>query len=148
MAMMLPAINLEPPSGLQTYPEPPLLTNRASRGTLTAQREDTVTLIATSPGVVAIDGARINWWNTQTRRLTTLTTEQLELTISGQLPPKPVSRTQMIERALYALAILIDCARPVEITAELAAPPTSRRDEQRALSVTQRLPHSDREPFT
>ena len=106
MAMMLPAINLEPPSGLQTYPEPPLLTNRASRGTLTAQREDTVTLIATSPGVVAIDGARINWWNTQTRRLTTLTTEQLELTISGQLPPKPVSRTQIIERAFYTLAIL------------------------------------------
>lgn len=107
MAMMLPAINLEPAEGLQTYPEPPLLTNRASRGTLSAQREDTVTLIATSPGVVAIDGARIHWWNTQTRRLTTLTTEQLDFTISGQLPPKPVSRTQMIERALYALAILI-----------------------------------------
>lgn len=101
MAMLLPRIETEAEPLLQTYPEPPVLRNRSNRGSLTATRSDRVTWIATAPGVSEIPGVSVHWWNTDTQQLVTLTTEPLEISISGEPPSEPVSRRHLIKQALW-----------------------------------------------
>lgn len=98
MAMMLPsladgalarggptggALHSDTMAGLQSYPEPALLTNKATRGALTAQRIETTTYIATHPGDVSIPPSTAYWWNTTDATLHTLATPETHLTISS-----------------------------------------------------------------
>ncbi|MDA8661177.1 hypothetical protein N9M01_13285 [Luminiphilus sp.] len=106
MAMLLPQTTSENDPLLQMYPEPPVLRNRSNRGNLTATRSDKISWIAAAPGTVEIPGVAVNWWNTDTQTLEILTTEPLSISISGELPPKPVSSTETLEALFYAAATL------------------------------------------
>lgn len=88
MAMMLPSFTkmnqaISDIAGLQSYPEPPLLSNKATRGTLSAKREETTTYIATTPGQVRMPSQPLYWWNTSDASLQVLSTPEVEFTISG-----------------------------------------------------------------
>jgi hypothetical protein len=88
MAMMLPSFTkvnkaISDIAGLQSYPEPPLLSNKATRGTLSAKREETTTYIATTPGEVRIPSQKLYWWNTTDASLQVLSTPEVQFTISG-----------------------------------------------------------------
>ena len=106
MAMLLPRTTSENDPLLQMYPEPPVLRNRSNRGNLTATRSDKISWIAAAPGTVEIPGVAVNWWNTDAQTLEILTTEPLSISISGELPPKPVSSTETLEALFYAAATL------------------------------------------
>ena len=107
MAMLLPRTTTQKEPLLQMYPEPPILRNRSNRGTLEATRSDGATWIAAAPGLVEIPGARVNWWNTDTETLQILTTAPLQISISGELPPKSASKTETVRALLSAAAALL-----------------------------------------
>ena len=107
MAMQLPAVPAPDHPLLQTYPEPPVLRNRANRGSLTAERRDTVTWIATAPGEVKLPAVTLNWWNTETRALEVLTTESVQIPLTGELPPRPLDQETLIARLISALGLLV-----------------------------------------
>ena len=106
MAMMLPAIDTAYPHQLQAYAAPPLLKSQASRGALSAQRVETTTLIATEAADVTLDGIRIYWWNTATQRLSTLTTDDHEITIAGASTTRQLNMPRPFEMALTGLLLL------------------------------------------
>ncbi len=110
MAMMLPQHDVDEAPLLQAYNEPPVLQNRANRGALDAQRRDKTVWIAAAPGATEIPGTTLNWWNTESKTLTVLTTEAIPLTISGELPPRPLSKEDVIRRVIYGLAALLGVA--------------------------------------
>ena len=87
MAMMLPSFtqfdNANDIPNLQRYPEPPLLSNKATRGALNAKRVETTTYIATAPGDVRIPPSQLYWWNTTDASLQVLSTPDVQFTISG-----------------------------------------------------------------
>ncbi len=88
MAMMLPSLTQVDKAnsdiaGLQGYPEPPLLSNKATRGTLSAKRAETTTYIATAPGEVRLPPHQLYWWNTTNGSLQVLSTPEVQFTISG-----------------------------------------------------------------
>jgi len=101
MAMMLPKAEAFSDPLLQTYPEPPVLQNRASRGALQARRSERTVWIASAPGTTVIPPTTLNWWNTDTGQLQVLSSEPVALTISGELPPRPITREQWLMGALY-----------------------------------------------
>ena len=107
MAMMLPAIDTAYPHELQAYAAPPLLKSQASRGALSAQRVETTTLIATEAADVTLDGIRIYWWNTATQRLSTLTTDDHEITIAGASTTRQLNMLRSFEIALTGLLLLM-----------------------------------------
>ena len=106
VAMLLPELDAPTANGLQRYPEPPVLRNRANRGSLQAERRDRATWIAERPGQVELPGVQVHWWNTDTDELIVLTTDAVSAEVSGELPPTPLSPNQLITRALWGLAIL------------------------------------------
>jgi len=106
MAMLLPRTTHPVKPLLQMYPEPPVLRNRSNRGNLTATRSDKISWIAAAPGTVEVPGVAVNWWNTSTQKLQILTTEPLSISISGELPPRPTSKTETVKALIYAVIIL------------------------------------------
>ncbi len=106
MAMLLPRATHHNEPLLQMYPEPPVLRNRSNRGTLLATRSDKTSWIASAPGTVEIPGAVVNWWNTETQTLQILRSDPLKISISGELPPEPASKTETVKAVLSAAAIL------------------------------------------
>jgi hypothetical protein len=106
MAMLLPRATNHNDPLLQMYPDPPVLRNRANRGTLLATRSDKTSWIAAAPGTVEIPGAVVNWWNTETQTLQILKSEPLKISIRGELPPEPASKTETVKAVLSATAFL------------------------------------------
>lgn len=96
MAMMLPEPAFADHPGLQRYPQPPRLANRANRGSLSASRSDAVTYIATRPGAIELPPIRVHWWNTVTGEFTALEVPGTRFTVVGELPPKPVDWRDLI----------------------------------------------------
>jgi len=108
MAMMLPALDGVSVAGLQTYPEPALLTNKATRGALKATRVENTTYIATQPGKVHIPSSTVYWWNTTSAKLELLKTPETHITISGrQSSPSSHIPFTWLQAALTALALMV-----------------------------------------
>ena len=92
--------------GLQSYPEPVLLSNKATRGELTAKRVETVVYIATEPGEVHIPAEVLYWWNTTDATLQTLTTPEVRFTVRGTAAV-PTGDAENMALPLGWLALLI-----------------------------------------
>ena len=56
------------PSGLKAYPDQPKLNDTTQSDTLIGNREQTIALIADSPGHYTIPALKIAWWDTQTNQ--------------------------------------------------------------------------------
>ncbi|HVS76897.1 MAG TPA: BatD family protein [Steroidobacteraceae bacterium] len=72
------------PSGLKAYPDQPKLTDSAQDGRLVGSRDQTIALMADSPGHYTIPALTVTWWDTQTNQSRVATLPARTLTI---LPP-------------------------------------------------------------
>lgn len=74
-AAQLPALAplLSLPAGLKAYPDQPKLDDSASDGRLLGTRDQTIALMADSPGRYAIPALAVRWWDTQTNQPRTAT---------------------------------------------------------------------------
>jgi hypothetical protein len=96
------------PSGLKAYPDQPKLDDSARDGDLVGTRDQTIALMADSPGHYAIPGLTVKWWDTQTNQARTATLPARTLIIlpapggtpvaaaapplsAAQAPPAPIA---------------------------------------------------------
>jgi hypothetical protein len=91
------------PSGLKAYPDQPKLNDSMRDGKLVGSRDQTIALIADSPGSYTIPQLTIKWWDTQANQLRTATVSARTLTILpapgsaatiASAPPVPTMRPQ------------------------------------------------------
>ncbi|MGH8298061.1 MAG: BatD family protein [Steroidobacteraceae bacterium] len=90
------------PSGLKAYPDQPKLADSTQGETLIGSRDQTIALMADSPGHYTIPALTISWWDTQTNQARAATLPGRTLTIlpaPGSAPtaaaaPPPVPVTQ------------------------------------------------------
>jgi len=82
-AAQLPDLSslLSLPSGLKAYPDQAKLTDAGGNGTLTGSRDQTIALMADSPGHYAIPALTVTWWDTQTNQPRQATLPARTLTI-------------------------------------------------------------------
>ncbi|MGA7541163.1 MAG: BatD family protein [Steroidobacteraceae bacterium] len=59
---------LNMPAGLKAYPDQPKLNDSMQGGTLIGSRDQTIALMADSPGHYTIPALTVTWWDTQTNR--------------------------------------------------------------------------------
>jgi hypothetical protein len=76
----LPSL-LSLPAGLKAYPDQPKLDDSTQNGELVGSRDQTVALIADSPGHYSIPALTVKWWDTQTDQPRTATLPARSLTI-------------------------------------------------------------------
>ena len=108
VAMLLPSLPRADDPLLQTYRDPPVLRNRANRGSLTAERREATTWIASAPGEAVLPRITVHWWNTETKVLTQLVTDPVSITITGEPLARPMSQGEWLTLALWAgLAIVM-----------------------------------------
>jgi hypothetical protein len=90
-AAQLPDLSslLSLPAGLKAYPDQPKLDDSTQNGELVGSRDQTVALIADSPGHYSIPALTVKWWDTQTDQPRTATLPARTLTIL----PAPGSNT-------------------------------------------------------
>jgi hypothetical protein len=78
------------PSGLKAYPDQPKLSDSSQDGKLVGSRDQTIALIADSPGHYAIPALTVTWWDTQANQPRIATLPARTLTIlpapSGAAP--------------------------------------------------------------
>jgi hypothetical protein len=72
---------LNVPAGLKAYPDQPKLNDSAQNGTLIGSRDQTIALMAESPGQYTIPALTIAWWDTQTNQPRMATLPARTLTI-------------------------------------------------------------------
>ena len=91
-AAQLPDITslLTVPSGLKAYPDQPKLEDSMQGGRLVGNRDQTIALMADSPGRYTIPALTISWWDTQTNQARIARLPARTLTI---LPGSAVSTT-------------------------------------------------------
>jgi hypothetical protein len=75
---------LELPSGLKAYPDQPKLSDSTQGGELIGSRDQTVALMADSPGHYTIPALTLSWWDTRAKQPRTATVPARTLII---LPP-------------------------------------------------------------
>jgi hypothetical protein len=82
-AAQLPDLSslLSLPPGLKAYPDQPKLDDSTRNGTLVGSRDQTIALIADSPGQYTIPTLEVRWWDTQANqpRVTTLPARTLTI---------------------------------------------------------------------
>jgi len=94
LAMQLPTPPTVQISGLQHYPDPPVLRNRHNRGAMSSERRDHVTYIAERPGTHRLPGYTVIWWDTRSQSLRELRVApwDVEVVSADSSPPRPKSR--------------------------------------------------------
>jgi len=109
-AAQLPDLSslLSVPSGLKSYPDQPKLVDSMQDGKLVGDRDQTVALMADSPGHYTIPALTVKWWDTLHNQPRTVTLPARTLSI---LPP-PGSTTASVS-ATPASAPLLSTAQPV-----------------------------------
>lgn len=82
-AAQLPDISslLSYPPGLKAYPDQPKLEDSARNGQLVGSRDQTIALMADSPGHYPIPALTVTWWDTQTNQSRVATLPARTLTI-------------------------------------------------------------------
>lgn len=82
-AAQLPDLSslLSVPSGLKAYPDQPKLSDTAQGGELIGSRDQTIALMADTPGHYTIPALSVKWWDTKTNQLRTATLPARILTI-------------------------------------------------------------------
>ncbi len=82
-AAQLPDLSslLRLPSGLKAYPDQPKLDDSTLDGKLVGSRDQTIALMADSPGRYTIPALTVKWWDTQANQLRTATLPTRTLTI-------------------------------------------------------------------
>jgi BatD DUF11 like domain len=104
-AAQLPDLSslLNLPSGLKAYPDQPKLDDSTQDGKLVGSRDQTLALMADSPGHYTIPALTVKWWDTQTNQLRTATLPARTLTIlpapgntaaAASTPPAPAAQSQ------------------------------------------------------
>jgi hypothetical protein len=85
-AAQLPDLSslLNTPAGLKAYPDQPKLTDSTQGGELVGSRDQTIALMADSPGHYTIPALTLTWWDTRANQPRTATLAAHTLTI---LPP-------------------------------------------------------------
>jgi hypothetical protein len=83
MAMMLPDYAVPALEGLKAYPLPAQLNNNSNRGQTTAERVETISYIAQSPGDFILPARDFHWWNTVTQELTLVSLLPMKVTVTG-----------------------------------------------------------------
>ncbi len=69
------------PSGLKAYPDQPKLTDSSQNGSLIGSRDQTIALMADSPGRYTVPALTVTWWDTQNNQPRTATLPARTLTI-------------------------------------------------------------------
>jgi BatD DUF11 like domain len=94
------------PAGLKAYPDQPKLDDSTRDGKLVGSRDQTIALIADSPGHYTIPALAVKWWDTQANQLRTATLPARTLTIlpapantttpaaAAPAPPAPAAQAQ------------------------------------------------------
>jgi hypothetical protein len=103
----LPSL-LSLPAGLKAYPDQPKLDDSMQNGELVGSRDQTVALMADSPGQYTIPAVTVKWWDTRTDQPRTATLPARTLTIlaapvsnalaasgSAPAPQAPAARPQL-----------------------------------------------------
>lgn len=109
-AAQLPDLSslLSVPSGVKAYPDQPKLSDSAQGGELVGSRDQTIALMADSPGHYTIPALTVKWWDTQTNQPRTATLPARTLNIlpapgssvaATSSPPAPASRPAPIPAA-------------------------------------------------
>ena len=68
-AMMMPEIDASSPSGVRIHRAAPVVRDRSNRGSVTAEREDTIKYQFEQPGAVTVPAITISWWDTDSAAL-------------------------------------------------------------------------------
>ena len=103
-AAQLPDLSslLSLPSGLKAYPDQPKLDDSTQDGKLVGSRDQTIALMADSPGRYTIPALTVKWWDTRANQLRTATLPARTLTIlpapgntaATSAPPAPAAQSQ------------------------------------------------------
>jgi hypothetical protein len=102
-AAQLPDLSslLSLPSGLKAYPDQPKLDDSTQDGKLVGSRDQTIALMADSPGHYTIPALTVKWWDTQANQPRTATLPARTLTIlpapantTAAAPAPPVTAAQ------------------------------------------------------
>jgi hypothetical protein len=80
-SILLPEIVIPSLEGIATYPASPVVEDRNVRGTITATRIDTVTIILEKEGEYTLPEVVVSWWNPDNRRLHKDTLPELKITV-------------------------------------------------------------------
>jgi hypothetical protein len=98
-AAQLPDLSslLHLPSGLKAYPDQPKLNDSAQDGKVVGSRDQTIALMADSPGHYTIPALTVKWWDTQSNQLRTASVPARTVTIvpapggTAAAPPAPAA---------------------------------------------------------
>ncbi|MHB8814235.1 MAG: BatD family protein [Steroidobacteraceae bacterium] len=120
------------PSGLKAYPDQPKLSDSSQDGKLVGSRDQTIALMADSPGHYAIPALTVNWWDTQANQPRIATLPARTLTIlpapSGAAP----GSTTAASTPAHARATVPPAASPGRTSARpstLSGPPAAAAAE-------------------
>jgi hypothetical protein len=89
--MVFPPLRFDTIDGLTEYPEPPSVTDRTERGTLTGQRVETVAYVCERPGIVTVPDRTLTWWDLDAKELRTvkLPGRTFDVAPDPNAPPDP-----------------------------------------------------------
>jgi hypothetical protein len=131
------------PSGLKAYPDQPKLDDSSQNGTLVGTRDQTIALLAGSPGHYAIPALTVTWWDTETNQSRTVTLPARTLTIlpaPGSIAsPNAAPAATAAGSAASSPASAIPTARPGQSSTvrRQAAPPAPARNRTPAHSSSE-----------
>jgi hypothetical protein len=122
-AAQLPDLSslLSVPSGLQAYPDQAKLRDSSRNGRLIGSRDQTIALMANSPGHYTIPPLTVRWWDTRTHQPRTASLPGRTLTILP-VPPAVTART-----AAPAPAAPAAQSSPASIASQHAPPAATPR---------------------
>ncbi len=86
LAAQLPPIMLAEPAGIKLYQNKPELENRKTASGITGVRRDSIALIPTRAGSVALPEIRIPWWNKKKGQVETAVLPAQNLVVRGASP--------------------------------------------------------------
>jgi hypothetical protein len=121
-AAQLPDLSslLSLPSGLKVYPDQPRLDDSTQDGKLVGSRDQTIALMADSPGHYTIPALTIKWWDTQANQPRTATVPARTLTILPAPGSTPAAASAPQTPAVQS--------RPASIPPRHATPPPAAQN--------------------
>ncbi|HWF98757.1 MAG TPA: BatD family protein [Steroidobacteraceae bacterium] len=127
------------PSGLRAYPDQPKLEDSSQNGGLVGSRDQTIALIADSPGHYTIPALTVTWWDTQNNQPRTATLPARTLTIlpaAGSSAPVSTASTSSASTG-SAPGNVASTATPASATRKSPAPAASARHPTSAQSPSE-----------
>jgi hypothetical protein len=121
------------PSGLKAYPDQPKLDDATQNGSLVGSRDQTIALMADSPGRYTIPALTVAWWDTQTNQPRTATLPARTLTIL----PAPGAASGAAAGIASAGTVVGAAARGKAVAAT-AAPASALAPAQQSTSASSR----------